>query len=374
MKAVVYKYTFILCLAIPLLISCQKDKVKSEGESRSFYMGFTSWPFDFSDSAKQYTTAKVNDLGDLIAYHFDNGIPWNEALANNNYPSQILNDLKEKKASIHAGHKLYVSLSALRSPRTKIALYRSTSDNQPLPSPWDTIGFNNPMVVNAYVNYCSLLIDKLNPDYFNYGIESNSNEWIARDFSKYKLFCSGVYAALKHKYPSLNLMLSVMVDSDPKSFNNAAELMPYTDFIALSIYPYIYTGSSTNGDTNPDNFPADWLSKMASIAPNKKFGIAETGYIAEDLNLSNYGITKHGTPAWQTTYITKLLDECNHLNAEFVVYWEIRDYDLGWQYLQSIGLTDQALAAWKDIGLIDGSGLARPSLSIWKDWLKKAHN
>ncbi len=370
-KNILFLSVSIVCF---LFTYCKKDKENSTSTTRSFYMGFTTWPFDFTDSAKQYTYNKVNELGDLIAYHFDNGIPWNEALANTDYPKSILDDLTEKKSNIQMGHKLYVSVAALRSPRTKLALYRNTNDNQPLPSPWDTISFDNNNVVSAYINYCCLLIDKLNPDYFNYGIESNSNEWPVNDFSKYKIFCSKVYTTLKSKYPNLNLMLSVMVDADEKSFNNAAELMPYTDYVALSIYPYIYIGPASYGDANSDNFPVDWLSKMKSIAPGKKFGIAETGYIAEDLNLSDYGITKHGTEDWQAKYITKLLTECENLNAEFVVYWEVRDYDLGWQYLQSIGLNNQALSAWKDIGLLDGNGNIRPSLNNWNEWLRKKHN
>ena len=368
------KGLLILCLVAIMinLVNCKKESV--DKENRSFYMGFTTWPYDFTNEAGLYTYDKVNENGDLIAFHFDNGVPWNEALANANYPSNILNDLVTKKSKVSAGHKVYVSLSALRSPRTKLALYRTENDNQPLPKPWDTLSFDNNSVIEAYINYSTLLIEKLNPDYFNYGIESNSNDWVATDFAKYKFFCSKVYSALKTKYPNLNLMVSVMVNTDEKSFTYAKELMPYSDYVALSIYPFIYIGSSSYGDTNPDNFPSDWLSKMRSIAPDKKFGIAETGYTAEDINLSNYGITKHGTEEWQSKYITKLLTDCNSLNAEFVVYWEIRDYDLGWLYLQSIGLNDQALATWKDIGLYDGEGNPRTSLTLWKDWLAKKHD
>lgn len=364
-------FNLLLLIVCLNLISCKKENVVSE--SRHFYMGFTAWPYDFTLDAKGYTYDKINQYGDLIAYHFDNGVPWNEALANSNYPQSILDDLSEKKSKILPGHKLYVSIASLGSPRTKLAPYRNAYDNQPLSSPWDTIGFTNNNVIIAYTNYCSLLIDKLSPDYFNYGIESNSNEWVANDFLKYKYFCSRVYSALKSKYPSINLMLSVMVNTDPKSFSYASELMPYSDFVALSIYPFIYIGSPAYGDASVDCFPSDWLSKMKSIAPNKKFGIAETGSIAEDLNLSDFGITKHGTEDWQTQYITKLLTDCNTLKAEFVVYWEIRDYDLGYFYLQSIGLGNQANATWKDIGLIDGNGVSRQSLNIWEDWHSKNH-
>jgi hypothetical protein len=373
MKSITPSLAIMAALSI-LFTACTKDKAGAVTSERSFYMGFTTWPYAFTDSAVQYTSEKANALGDLLAFHFDNGVPWNEALANTNYPQHILDDITAKASQVKPGHQLYVSLSALQTSRTAIALYRNTGDNQQLPSPWDTISFDNPMVASAYVNYCSFLIDQLHPIYFNYGMESNSHSWTTQGFAKYKTFCSRVYTALKAKHPSLNIMVSVMVDGDAKTFSNAAELMPYTDYVALSIYPYIYEGSAVYGDANPDDLPADWLSKMRAIAPDKKFGIAETGYIAEDLNLSNYGLTKHGTPEWQARYVSKLLAECNTLKAEFIVYWELRDYDQGWAYLQSIGLTDQALTTWKDIGLIDGDGNNRTSLTTWNEWLGKKQN
>jgi hypothetical protein len=99
-----------------------------------------------------------------------------------------------------------------------------------------------------------------------------------------------------------------------------------------------------------------------------------TGCIAEDLNLSDFGITNLGNESWLSKYVTILLNECNILQAGFVVYWGIRDYDLGWAYLNSIGINDQATAAWKDIGLFDGNGNPRPSFNTWDEWLSKKHN
>lgn len=358
----------------PLILGCSKNDNPESKETRSFYMGFTSFPYDFTKEARLYTYDKVNQYSDLIAFHFDNGIPWNEALNNNAYPQNILDDLSEKKSSIKQGHKVYVSVAPLGSNRASLALYKNTYDNQPLMSPWNTLSFNDTAVITAYLNYCYLLIDKLNPDYFNYGIESNSENWAAENFEKYKFFCSKIYSAIKNKYPNIKLMVSMMVNDDEKCYNYASALMPYSDIIALSIYPFIYIGSPSYGDANPDNFPADWISKMSSLDTDKKIGITETGYIAEDLNLSDFGITKHGTENWQTKYVSKLLKECDDLQTEFVVYWQIRDYDLGWAFLNSIGIKDQATAAWKDIGLFDGDGNVRTSLNAWNDWLKKKHN
>ena len=356
------------CLIVTTL-SC--TKTDSDIQHRTFYMGFTTWPYDFTSQAVQSTYNQLQQHADLIAFHFDNGVPWNEALHNTGYPAEIINDLHFKKVNTLNNTKVYVSVSALNTTRTNAALYRNSMDNQPLPMHWDTMQFDNQERINAYINYCSLLIDSLKPAYFNYAIESNSKDWSAANFAKYKYFCSQVYTALKVKSASLPVFVSVMVDTDAKYYSNAAALMPFSDYIALSIYPYIFTGSTNYGNTDPDNFLEDWIRKMRQVAPDKKFGIAETGYIAEDLNLSDYGITKQGTPAWQSKYVTKLLSECNDLKADFLVYWEIRDYDLGWQYLQTIGQATQANGIWKDIGLQDGAGNSRPAMDVWQSWLSR---
>ena len=75
----------IIVISISFL-GCTKESNSVPTETRSFYMGFTTWPFDFTKDARQYTYYKINQYSDLIAFHFDNGIPWNEALNNANYP------------------------------------------------------------------------------------------------------------------------------------------------------------------------------------------------------------------------------------------------------------------------------------------------
>jgi hypothetical protein len=44
-------------------------------------MGVTPWPYDFTAAAQQYTYETIGAHTDLVAHHFDEGIPWPEALA-----------------------------------------------------------------------------------------------------------------------------------------------------------------------------------------------------------------------------------------------------------------------------------------------------
>jgi hypothetical protein len=372
---------------LSLLASCGPPK---EAAQRPFAMGFTSYPYDIDPAdtaAVDYTYDKIAANGDLIAFHFDSGIPWNEALEGRVGSaadcSGIRADIARKKASIKPGVKVYVGLSALDSSRTALALYRDDAgDVKPLPAPWSGYGFGSADLLSAYENYCAYLIDELHPDYFNYGIEGNSGNWPpAPDpkFQDYLGFCARVYAYLRARYPGLKLLVSCIADGKAASEANARALLAYSDYIGLSIYPFTYLDpvipvfGASYGNADPGAYPSDWLTRTLALAPGKRIAVCETGMIAENLDLTAtpFPILKFGNEAWQADYVEKLLGQCAALDAEFVVWWEIRDYDAGWRWLKSIGLKDPLLAIWKDTGLIDGGGRSRSSLAVWKRWLGK---
>lgn len=54
--------------------------------SRSFYMGFTRWPPEATAVGIERMNRFIAEHGDLTALHFDGGIPWPEALQNENGP------------------------------------------------------------------------------------------------------------------------------------------------------------------------------------------------------------------------------------------------------------------------------------------------
>lgn len=119
---------------------------------------------------------------------------------------------------------------------------------------------------------------------------------------------------------------------------------------------------------DPNDLPADWFSCMADLAPEKPFAVAETGYIAEDLVMKKYGVNIKGRETWQAEYAKILLNESNNLNAEFIVWFVPRDYDRGWEQLESMGW-EVFFKTCCDTGLIDGNGNPRLSLRIWDAWL-----
>ena len=68
------------------------ENVPGDG-SRHFRMGFTPFPYDYTSDAVAFTNANVNYHSDIVAHHFDNGIPWDESLDDSKMPGNINLDL-----------------------------------------------------------------------------------------------------------------------------------------------------------------------------------------------------------------------------------------------------------------------------------------
>ena len=78
---------FTLALFITLLFSCNSEKEgtapsidqPSTNPTRSFYMGFTPWLYAATTQAETDVYNFINSTGDIVAHHFQQGIPFNDA-------------------------------------------------------------------------------------------------------------------------------------------------------------------------------------------------------------------------------------------------------------------------------------------------------
>ena len=358
-----------------------KDVSVSNGQvlpqSRPFKLGFTPFPYDFTTEASDWTYNAIANDGDMILYHLDNGVPWDEALAGDNqYPPTVLeeiNDMKTRKLNTLPNHKLYVSTTAQASNRTSLAGYWNEDHNLPLMPYWANRKFDDPVVITAFLNWSRYLINTFQPDYFAYGIETTYGFSGPNDpkFQDYLVMAQSVYPTLKLEYPSLPIFLTFTTGGFGSTrvdhHNMTQQLAAYSDYMGVSTYPWsINYLNETNTYEDPALIPNNWLSEMASLAPGKPFAITETGYIAEDLVMS-FGTT-HGNPTWQSEYVDKILQQAYDLNAKFVSWFIIADYDQGWQRLQDGGIADEVFKIWRDTGLYYGNLDVRPSWTRWKNW------
>lgn len=334
-------------------------------EGRSFYLGFTPWPYDFTEEAVAYTYETLEGHTDLVAHHFDGGVPWEEALTGKAYHPNVTNEITWRVAH-SKGKKVYLAVTPLSFDRKELADYWGEKTNIERTGRWKDKVFDDPEVITAYTNYCRFMIERFHPDYMAYGIEVDI-ALRGEDLDTFLVLVQHVYTTLKKEHPRLPLFLTLevkeTVDAEKRTVDR--RFLQYSDYVAVSAYPYWV--SHPPGDANPHNLPRSLFSQMAALAPEKPFAVAETGYIAEDLTFGGQ-VYVRGKEEWQADYVQFLFEEMNALNAAFVVWFVSRDYDKAWEQLERMGF-EEVYKAWRDTGLIDGEGNPRMGLEVWDGWL-----
>ncbi len=366
-----FQVVIVLAFGCCFFIQCKKNTTAEA--TRSFYMGVTPWPADFTDAELNASYNFINNNCDIVSHHFDEGIPYEEAFHNSNWPAGLIAEVNTRKTKTSAGKKILLSSSALSLTRKSKAPYSRFSETvaTDVKNRWEVMPVNNDSVVTAYVNYIVYLAETLQPTFINFGVESNEASWSSADFALYKDFISKVYQRLKVIYPGLPLMVSFMVTELPSSLSLANQLMPYTDYIALSAYPYTHVSSSASGNTNPALFPSDFFTRFIQLDTNKPFCFAETGYIAEDLVIPVFSLNKQGNAAWQNDYLQLICNLTNERRGKFIIWFCQKDYDAANNTLRSLGVYQDLYGLWEDTGLVDENNNKRPSYNTWLGWQQR---
>lgn len=342
-----------------------------ERSSRSFRMGFTPFPYDYTNDAVAFTFANVNYHSDIVIHHFDNGVPWDVSLEKSKMPGNINLDLNSRLSKTGPDEDIYLAVTPLSTYRDKLAGYWGESENMELPEEWKGKGFDHPEVITAFLNYCIYMVDKFDPEYFAYGIEVNMLGFHDPEaFADYTILLGSVYPSLKSLYPDLPIFLTIQLET----YNNhyvdqkyiVESLLPYTDYIAISTYPF-------GNFESPEDIPADWFSRLYDVAPEKPVAIAETAFPAQDLYLEIYERTIKGTEEGQLKYLELLLEDMSALDFKFLTWFVMRDYDQLWKLMEERG-ADEIFKSWRDTGLIDENGKPRSALGYWDWWLSHPFN
>ena len=350
-------------------------------DGRSFSMGFTYQPYDWSEEAFETTFNLIGKHGDLIAHYFDNGVPWAEAFQGLPYHPHLEEDIQRRINHQRSGQQVLVAVNMLANDRLSLAGYLAETDGMERPGIWRDKDFDDAEVIQAYLNWCRDLIQRLNPDYLLYGFEIDSAiiDPESKRFQKLLVMVREVYTTLKQENPSLKVVLGFNLgDTDYMEKRKAAiaKLLPYTDIYAVSTYPFKYDG--IGGDST--NIPVDWFDKVREIAPDKPFAISETAFIAKDFTHPTLGVwipfqkerlLIPGRAKWQAGYFRFLLESVQKLDTAFINVWAIRDLDLLFEKIAPDGnYTDPMWKLINHSGLYDAEGKPRESLAIWDAWNK----
>ena len=341
--------------------------------TRTFYMGMTPLPYDFTPQAIKETYQLLGSHADLVAHHMDEGVPWEEALTGAPFDPNVEQDISNRISNTPPGMKVFLSVTPISIRRTGLAGVWGKDSHMPRSGRFKDLNFDHPDVIKAFLNYCRRMISRFKPTYMAYAIEvSDLPTYNPAGYAEFLVLSKAVYTTLKRENPGLRLFPTFVLgnqDSIASAPRKAiADLASYTDVLAVSTYPYVWDG--VGGD--PDSMGADWFSKIASLAPGKPFAIAETGFIAEDFRMLTHLVWIKSTPQRQAKYVDRLLNDANRLKAEFVVWYVPMDYDLMWEKMKAMG-RDPWMEQWRTSGLLDGKKKPRSSLAIWDAWRAKSH-
>ncbi len=356
---------FLIISVALLTAGCSKD---DEPKSRSFRMGFSVLPYGVSEDAMEYIYDRLSVDSDIVNHHFDNGVPWVEALAGEEFPQALQQDWNFRRAKMHPSQKTYVSVTPISYQHNGLAAYRGAEANMALPSPWNHYRFNDENVKTAYLNYCRRVIDFFKPDYFAMSIEANLLFKMRPDYwPQYLELHEYIFRHLKAEYPDLPIFSTIagaplvkgfLEDNDATMQRLAAmQLLEMSDYYAIAFYP-----PQTAFQDRP--LPLASFEELFALS-TKPIIIAETGFSAKSVS----GPTGQGSylvspdPVKQKLFVDALLSASGKWKAEFVIWFMLRDMPDS-----PSSLTD---VAWKDSGLYDEAGNPRPALNSWREWLRK---
>jgi hypothetical protein len=136
------------------------------------------------------------------------------------------------------------------------------------------------------------------------------------------------------------------------------KLMPYNDLVAVSYYPFFVQDG--------DRLAAlDWMTEQFDSF-RKPYAMVETNDAAERLPLPKAKVVIEGTPEKQVAYYRKLLGLAQQRDFAFVISFIHQDYDALWEKIKDH--SPELFMAWRDCGLLDEQGKARPAYGVWKDF------
>jgi len=354
-------------LIVGLLASLISASAEAQDQSRSFFMGFSPFNHSWIEEEQETTYRLIAENGDLILFHLDHGIPWSEALAGGAYHPNVEAKLADMAGRRRPGQRVFLAVTPIDFGRADLAAAWGRRDNMDRRGAWRGASFDDPEVLRAYLNFCRDLIARFQPDYFAYAIEANLLERNNPEaYAKFIPFAAQVYSTLKAEFPDLPIFATFYLGPPEESDrfrHQVTPLLPSSDILAISSYPYM---SIDGPPRRVDEIPGNWFAQIRDIAPGKRFAIAETGFIAEPMEVA--GVEFSASAEDQARYVALLLAEANRLDAEFVVWFLPADYDELWTVLKWMVAFNPLYRAWKDIGLWDGDLRPRPGLAVWNGW------
>ncbi|MDQ3148572.1 MAG: glycoside hydrolase family 97 catalytic domain-containing protein [Chloroflexota bacterium] len=368
------------------------------------------------------TSRLIGANGDLVAYHFDNGVPWVEALADTfasaepPYSANVREVWAQERAARPAGTKVAVAINPLGVPRNSLAPYWGVGqgfyhddrfnlvgtgvvqdyESRLLPHPWNTYALDSPQVKTAFLNYARRTLDYFRPDYLITGVEVNLA--LQADpvlFARYVELQRYVYTQLRANpaYAHVKIGVSVAAEyfvadefgvpvlADAMQGSGVAEghlnglraLLPYTDLVGLSVYPV----KTRFGTSQIQAGFFDTLFSTLRSVTDKPLAITEAGYPSSTFQVQNLHFSS--SRETQFRFLRLMLSESAKHGLEFVTNYSVRDQTPYMDKLRARSLEVPPFISprlvefykyFEFIGVFEASGEPKPSASLFASTLE----
>ena len=400
-------------------------------QTRSFLLGITPVVYDeildgdIIVPVIDDVMATVGGHADMVTYHFDSGVPWQDALADTfasetpPYSADLISTWDHYFSRHPEGYLTTVSVNPLGVPRDDLAPYWGYGESfylndqfEPvgrgvfydkekrlLTAPFSTAKFNDDIIKTAYWHYIKRVIQRTNPLYLVTGLEANllleGDNTKAADYLELQQY---IYEQIKSdpETAHVNVVVSVTaefyIDDEfgvpllvdllqqpslrEKHLSFVESISPYIDVLGISIYP-VKTRFGTS--LIPTNLFEDLFKTFKSLT-DKPFAITETGYPSTSFSVR--GIFYESTMKKQADYQKFLLAELQKEND--VIYlsnYSTHDITPRMDKLRHAAQWDPPFenAALIDffqifefIGLFNADGSPKLSLTPWDDIYAKS--
>ena len=358
----------IVGIIISVLVICISSPLKAEpleNPHKTLY-GMTPFPYDFTPESSKKTHDMVAAYGHIYAIHYDDGVPWDVALAGKPWPKKMQEDLDLWRQRTRGADTIYLGLAPLKLDRKSLA--KAAKGTSTL-SNWDKLDLDSPEIMKAYLNYDRRLVKNYEPDYLNIGIETgNMAHNDPQRWPKFEKFYLYVLSNLKKEWPDLKIGFSSTVGDlmKPGVGDRVRKIVDESDYIGLSFYPYGYTDAEQKAGTALTTAPDQWRKPLEWVQnyTDKPIAICETGFTTESFRLDVFGLNLHGDGELQAQYLKDLARIAEQDEYLFVIWFLMVDYDRLYKYIPDpYGI----MKLWRNTGLWDSNLKPKPAWAIWKE-------
>jgi hypothetical protein len=364
----------ISSLFLGIVLACATSNAGAQARAHTpTLFGFTPFPYDSTLEAARRTHDLDAANSTLWAIHYDDNVPWTQALTNAPFPPTVQQRWNDDLQAIPPDHAVYLALCPLDKDRHSLA--PNADPGSAAGAEMDALKrarLDDDRIVKAYANYALRAIDQFHPRYVNLAVEAG--QMLPHDLARWQEFC-GFYrsltAIIRKAHPEVKLGISFKLANlrAAGAWDAAQPVIAASDFIGLSFYPYASSfeekfGAPPMTGPQPWKEPLDWIEAHA----RKPIALCETGYTTEDISIPQYKLEMHGDPALQADYVGDLFKRARSGRYLFVVWFLSIDYDALYAHLPP---GSDVVKLWKNIGLLDGKLNPKPAWKIWQEGIQE---